>query len=295
MLKNYGIDIQKEKQEQDGTEYKFGAFSTPCLAQIPRKERVKYNPLGELQNIGEEKSGCVTRGYLNNLARKFTYLLRTGKLLPINEQFFRKNGYVVIYPDGQEGIDFSDAFIEIKSGTTRQGNSMKAPAQAIHEWGLIPKKMLPQLESFDEHYDPKRITKEMENLGKSFITRFPIGYDQVRRVHLDTSLEEESVGCAGYAWPNPINGVYPRVDLPYTHFFDVFDLKYQAFDNYLDEGRENDFIKTLAPDYDLYEYGYRIYIVKQNDINDIKTIGEAYSWLKWLFSILGINYGKKTV
>ena len=48
-----GFNLKKEQEAQDGTEWKFGALSPVCIAQIPELEREKYLPVGERQNIGE--------------------------------------------------------------------------------------------------------------------------------------------------------------------------------------------------------------------------------------------------
>lgn len=287
-VRNFGVNIELEKAQQDGTEFKFGALSTPCLASFPAHLRAQYLPKGELQNIGEEKMGCVSRGYINILETKFNWLLKNKKLKPVNEKWLRENGYI---ENGK--VVLSDAYIEILSGTTRQGNSMKAPASAIHAWGLIPKSKLPQLNTFDEHMNPARVTPELKILGKEFIARFPIEYDQVNKVHFSAVLDEDSLNAVGYAWPAPVNGEYPRVELPYTHAFMVFFKPlYYIFDNYIDSV-DGDFIKKLAPDYDLYEYAYRIYIVKENIVStNLETTDQAVSWITWLFSLLKIPYGK---
>jgi membrane protein len=47
--KNLGLDLEKEIQQQDGTEWVFSAASQPCVALVPRTLRKQYLPDGELQ------------------------------------------------------------------------------------------------------------------------------------------------------------------------------------------------------------------------------------------------------
>lgn len=258
--RNYGIDLSKESVDQQGDEWKFGALSPKCLFAVPEEKRTEYLPDGEFQNIGEEKFGCVSRGYLNILETKFNYAYKSGLLLPDNKRWLEDTGYI---ENGK--VTFSDAFIEILSGTTRLGNSMKAPAQTIHERGLIPKKLLVQLNSFESHYNPERITDELKRIGNEFLSRFEINYEQVLMQDFETLLRVDSVGIAAHAWPLPVGGEYPKTELTINHFImAVHSPLTYIFDNYLDS--DNDFIKKLARDYLFHPYGYRIYISKQNNL-----------------------------
>ena|SRR3990167_10836873 len=278
-MKNYGFNVEKERLSQDGSEWIFGGFSEPCIASIPEEERQAYLPDGELQRGKDDMQDCASRGPINILEAKFTYLLRKKKLLSSNEKWLRDMGYV----EGNRVL-FSDAFIAIKSGTTRSGNSIKAPLQAIENHGLIPKKLLP-LKSYmtwDEYHDPKRITEEMVNIGKQFKDRFQINYEKVLEIHYKELLKDDMLNVAGFAWPTPQNGVYPRIIKEPNHVWVNFMRTYFAFDNYIDT--DGDYIKHLAPDYDFYEYGYRVFINRENNIQEqlsklgqiLKKIGE---WL----------------
>ncbi len=248
-MKNYGLNLELEKQQQSKEDWIFGAVSQPCLASIPIEEREKYLPIGELQNIGEEKMDCASRGPINILETKFTYLLQNKKLK--NEKWLRDNSYVV-----NERVLFSDRFIAIRSGTTVQGNSMKAP---IHQCtkGLIPKCIFPQVALFEDYY--RGITGQMEALAEEFSKRFTINYEIVYEVHYGEELKDDFLNVAGFAWPEPVNGEYPRSELMPNHVFIAFRLpKYYIYDNYIDFDR--DFIKKLSSNYDFLDYGYRIYI-----------------------------------
>ena len=301
-LINYGLDLKREKAEQDGTEWQFGAASASCLALIPVGEREKYLPKGEVQQGQDDTMDCASRAPINELEAKFNFALTNKIFSASGESWLRQNGYVT-----ENGVEFSDAFIAILSETTRQGNSLKAPIQAIHEFGLVPKKLLP-LESsmtWEEYHNPERITPEIKELGKQFKQRFPINYEQVKEKKYKDLLEKDILIVASYAWPSPVNGVYPRtIDAP-NHAYIIFDFpEWRAFDNYIDSA-DGDFIKSLAPDYDFLDYGYRIYIKEEVIINgntmptsvkpklDSQTIR---GWVKLvipitfrLLGVLGIN------
>lgn len=265
-MKNRGIDWGRELQEQSTEDWVFGAASQPCIAEIPEGARELYLPRGERQNIGEDKMDCVTRAFLNTIETKLNWLVRMNRMTPENQKWSRENGYM---DDSMRPVELSDAYIAILSGTTRSGNSLLAPLKAIHEHGVIPKSMLPQLESWDENYDPSRITEEMKKLGKEFLARFPMNFERVYEKDYPALIGSDMFVVGLFAWPFPINGVYPRVDARPNHSVMVYRGRYYAFDNY-EEG-EGDFIKELASDYDFIDYGYRIFIPKENTVENLKT------------------------
>lgn len=254
-MKNYGINWQKELADQKESDEIYGAGSVVGLVQIPLEDREKYLPIGELQNIGSEKMDCASRSPVNDIATQVTFLFENGMSVE-NKKWLLDNGYI-----GENGRpDFSDCYIAILSGTTPEGNSLIAPLQAIHEFGLIPKSMLPQISSFDEYYNPARITDAMKKLGKEFITRFPIRYQRVYEEDFSELSKKFLLGVAGYAWPSPVNGEYPRVDRQPNHAFVIYKPEYYAFDNYI---ANDSFMKKLASNFDFLGYGYRLYIVKE--------------------------------
>lgn len=261
-MRNYGLNLQLEEQHSSPEDWTFGGFSTPCLASIPEGERVKYLPQGEVQRGLEDMMDCATRGPINILETKFNWLYRNNKISPENKEWLEKNGYV-----RNGNIEFSDAYIAILSGTTREGNSLKAPLQAIENNGLIPKSLLPLTSTmtFDEYHNPLRITSVLSFLGQEFKKRFPINYEKVNEVHYNELYEGDMLVEAGYAWPPPVNGEYPKVDYDPNHvWIGVCRPLHTIFDNYVDV--DGDFIKKLAPDYEMLAYGYRVFISSENKV-----------------------------
>ena len=275
-MKNYGLDLDLEKSHQSEEDEVFGAFSSMCLAVIPEVEREHYLPEGEVQKGAEDTMDCASRGPINILETKFNWLWRNNKICPENKEWLKMNGYV-----HNDSVTFSDAFIAIKSGTTRGGNSLKAPLHAIHEYGLIPKHRLP-LEptmTWGDYHNPERITRELEKLGEEFKSRFPIRYAKVFRNHFTELYKEDVLDLAGYAWSEPVLGIYPKSGNQPNHvFMGIKRPTHTIFDNYIDVV-DNDFIKRLSSDYDLLDYGYRVYITG-DIIPTLKLLGYWQKFLK---------------
>lgn len=175
-------------------------------------------------------------------------------------------------------IELSDSYIAILARTTRIGTSLKAPCQAVHEFGVIPKKLMSQLNTWEEHHNPKRITPEIKALGKEFIARFPIFYEKVYEKDFDDLMQKDVLHAAGYAWSRPINGEYPRTEKDPNHAFMIWMRKWFCLDNY--EEDRNDFIKKLAKDYNFMNYAYRIII---NEADKKKLWRD---WIKYYWNII---------
>ena len=247
------FDVERELAIQDGTEWKFGSIETD-LALIPLKDRLKYCSPGEKQfNDVMDTQGCASRAPINTLKAKLNWFYENGMHPALkkwcDEQGYRPNGY----------FDFSEAFIEILSKTTKKGNSLKEPIHAIHEHGLIPAKYLPLEDgmTWEEYMNPARITQEMLNLGNEFKKRISVNYEQVTGTFLQ-ELEEDFISTGVHAWSTPVDGVYPRVAQPFNHAVALVDPTVHALDNY------EPFVKTLAKDYNFFLWGYSLSITNQN-------------------------------
>lgn len=260
---NYlGFNPKLEEAHQSDTDWFKGTDSDVGLVYIPESERGDYLPIGEVQGVAQDTSDCATRSPANGYEIQFTYLYRNDKLKPENKKWLDDNGYVTVRPDLGHFIQFSDAFNAILSGTTRDGNSLKAPLDSMRKDGMIPNSKLP-LEPWmlwEDYHDPRRITQELRDLGLEFARRFTLNYEKVLPPDFEETLKTDIICTAGHAWPVPVNGEYPRTDKPFNHAFLLWLLpKFHAFDSYTDVV-DGDFIKKLAPDFRFYDYGYRIYV-----------------------------------
>lgn len=262
--KHTGFNKAMEAASQDGTEWqkKLGSILPDCIVRWTEEAREEHYPIGELQYGVEDFQDCASRGPINDLESKFTYLLRKKLLKAWTEDFLRKNGYIVVR-NGLEWVEFSDRFVAINSNTTREGNSLKAPIDAIRTYGLIPKSKLPKKEdmTWEQYHNKNDITSEMYALGREFAVIFPIKYYKVKRDEFDDVLEKDGLVAAGYAWPTPQNGEYGYTPADFNHAFYVSRRKYKAYDNYKDV--DGDFIKKLTPDYNFMDYAYRVVITGQ--------------------------------
>lgn len=260
---NKGLNLEREVSEQSEEDYVFGAASSPrCIAIIPEKDRIKFLPAGEVQKGKGDFMDCATRGPINILETKFNFLYKNRLLSKEEMDWLERTGYV---QDGR--ITFSDRYNAMLSDTDKSGNSMKAPLQSIHSDGLIPKAMLPASRemTFEQYHDKTKITPAMHAIGAQFLNRFPINYERVFNRDFGSIIQEDMLTVVGYAWPS-INkdDEYPRSDRTANHLFIYFcSPSYFIFDNYEDKG--NDFIKKLAADYDLYGYGYRL-VISRNEV-----------------------------
>jgi len=267
-MKNYGFNPSKELKDQSKKDFVFGgvADNLKGLAEdiSENQELITYLPTGEVQQGRGDMMDCATRGPTNILETKLNYWLKSKNMSVDNAQWLNDNGFI----DTNGNISISDAFTAILSGTTANGNSLKAPLDALRKYGFIPKKVLPLDPQMTQaqYLAKKRITQPMRDLGLEAIKRFPINYIRYNSEDFPNLLKYDMVDVAGYAWPSPVNGIYPRVNLGYNHCFVCIPKtdQYTIFDNYLDF--DGDFIKRLATNYDLYETGYRM-IINENDFS----------------------------
>ncbi len=284
------FDLARELREQDSRDWKFGALSQPGIVSIPPEERENYLPTGETQfDKFTDFSDCASRSPVNHLEALFTYHYKHG-MKEENKQWMEKNGYVKA-----SQVTFSDRFIAVLSGTTHSGNSLKSPVDTIRTKGLIPKSLLPKTDdlTWEQYYAP--IPQNLLDLGQEFLKRFTINYEQVFQVHFEDVLKDDMIGTAGYAWPVPINGVFPKSAGDFNHAFLLYKLpKYNIYDNYqnynpqdgtLDTGG---FTKVLAPDYTLFDYGYRVYVSAENIPDPLSTLptAQAASLWDWLVKMI---------
>lgn len=269
------FNLAKELAEQSPNDWKFGYRSEPSLVSIPLSERETYLPQGEDQfDQFADFTDCASRSPVNHLEALFTYHYQHA-MLQANKDWLLSKGYVK-----DNRVTFSDRYIAKLSGTTHDGNSLKSPIDTIRTKGLVPKSLLPKTDTmtWDEYYQD--IPQNLLDLGGEFLKRFSINYEQVYPEHFNEVIKDDMLGVAGFAWPQPINGVYPQNDGSFNHAFLYYSSPaYQIFDNY--EESPGDFTKTLAPDYKLLPYGYRVYISAENIPQP--TLLEMF-W-KWFLSL----------
>lgn len=282
---NYGLDIEKELSDRSDADWVFGAAGEQRLcatADMPSGSRSKFMPRGEVQRGAEDTMDCATRAPINIVEAKLNWLFSMGRLPDSHVKWLMDNGFMSA--DGT-GFEVSDAFIAIKSGTTRRGNSLIAPAHALHECGIVPKSAMPLLPdmSFDEYHDKGRITAAIEAIGKQSKEYFKINYERIPRSAFSAALAIDMIDTGGYAWDEPVNGVYGYSAGDPNHAFVVYDKPdFQVFDNYIDPS-DGDFFKNLSTEYAFIDSGYRILITIAEHRPSV--VERLRSILKWLFRL----------
>lgn len=248
------FDELRERSEVNGTEWLYGAVQTD-LALIPVLQRLQYAPKGVLQfNNVMDTNGCASRSVLNIAEAKLDYFydhdMHPGIKKWCDDKGYRANGR----------FELCDAFIEILSGTTPQGNSLKAPLDTFYRFGAIPAALIPLKDNmtWDEYMDKSRVTEAHKDLGKAFLKRIQWNYEQVKATDFPTSLQEDLLHVAAHAWPSAVNGIYPRTDAPFNHAFATATPEIDALDNY------EPFIKRLSKSYKFFDWGYSLSITSQN-------------------------------
>lgn len=263
--KNYGLNLEMEKEAISKKDW---VLLGNTISEIELDDTVikldpnkiyDYLPIGELQKGRNDFMDCATRSPINIAETIFNYALQNNLLHPDNVRWLRQIGYIVKDNNGKEKIEFSDRFIACKSGTTDGGNSLKAPVEAVYKYGLIPKAMFKGNSDMyrSEYLNASFITSSMEDTGKEFKRRFPVQFYKIYKHQFEKCLPTSPVDVAGYAWLNPNNeGIYPNPNMTPNHAFMYFAIpKYKIFDNYIDS-HDGDWIKRLAEDYLLLQYGY---------------------------------------
>ena len=254
MNTNHGFDINKEIKDQSPTDWVLGAGTPQGMADevaglvlalhawgriingvyqrttsafnhcvISFTEKFKeYYPLGERQNLGQDKMDCVTRGFINEGEKQLNYLYKIGKMSMGLINWLERKGFFI---DGK--IVLSNRIPAMGSGTTRNGNSLKAVIQWIENNGIHPRQTEEDKPmTFNEYYNRNDLTKEI----------------------LDIGLDSRDLIKINYA------KVYSRNFLRYFGNF-----KWKIFDNYIDVV-DNDYVKHLAENYSFLGYGYRLII-----------------------------------
>lgn len=284
------FDEKKERAEQRGDEIKFGAIARD-LAQVPVEMRMLYIPQGVLQfNKLMDTNGCASRSPVAITKVKFTYFYHNGMHSKLKEwlrgpHYINGKPYSYVVGEGADAkVVFDETFIEILSGTTPEGNSLKAPVHAIHKYGLIPECLpLEDGMTWKQYMDRDRITEQHLDLGEEFMRRFTIMYEQVMREDFLAALQKDMLDVAGNAWPYPVNGVYKLIRKNFNHAFANITPTIHAFDSY------KPFVKNLDPQSLFFDWGYSLSVTSQNPdpdtvnsvFNQLSALGLISAFIDW--------------
>lgn len=80
------------------------------------------------------------------------------------------------------GVNWSERFTGVNSGTTKNGNTPKNAAETIRKQGMIEEGLLPfddSITTWEEYYSPNPMPAHLKNKGKQWIKRYDFGYEYV--------------------------------------------------------------------------------------------------------------------
>jgi len=191
-----------------------------------------YLPSFERQKKRIDTMACITFSALNVLETKFNYYLREGLFDEDTVKWLRGYGYI-----GNDGlVNFSDRFIAKLSNTTFNGNSYRVVGDTIREYGLVPESLWnydDDIFNWEDYY--KEVPQSVIDIGKEFKKKFKINYEFVNVSRIGEAIKYSPIQCGVWAWPEPINGVYPKVDKLANHGVMLFvynNSEIKVFDTY---------------------------------------------------------------
>jgi len=251
-----GVILEDVKPE-DFLFGKLGDNEVKC----PTGNWTPYLPKNEKQRQGFESMCCTNFSSTTAVEILMTRLIEENLISKDNLDWLKDNGYI----DETGHINFSDRFDAIVSNTNPDyGNTLKAPAEAKHKYGLIPEKLLPWTDNKTDYFNRAKITPEMFALGLEFLKHFQINYEFVYPAQYSEALKVSPLAGACFAWPNPINGIYPRSTNQINHAIAI--IKPPEIWNIMDSYEE--FTKRLSNNYIFSGHSIR-YVITEVKTNDM--------------------------
>lgn len=135
----------------------------------------KYFGQWEGQKHDDLDSNCCW-AYAGNevLEDQLEFLMKEGYFMSEDIKWFKDNGYI----DEDGDFYLSRRFIPILSGVKRNGNDHNEFWRITKIYGAIPSKLLPFTNN-NEYFDKSKITPAMYALGKEFLKRVDITYQEL--------------------------------------------------------------------------------------------------------------------
>jgi hypothetical protein len=160
-------------------------------------------------------------------------------------------------------INISERGTGVMSGTTRQGNSVDAPIDALRKYGFLLENELPfdrDGMSWDDYYAP--LSQEQYALAKTRLNDWDFAHEYVpvNPQAMMQALKTSPLGGTVAAWYKDSNGLYRTMGHTINHWTTVIvGFKYGEYwlcvdsypedYNYADNPQSFEFVKKLAWDY----------------------------------------------
>ena len=209
----------------------------------PSGRYMEYRPKGEQQNVGSDKLHCVSESGCNSIEtiiNFYLHLIDNGKATKEMIEIvgvFRAFGFI----EGNKCL-ISTRYVASGSGTTRRGNSQSKVGQFIHKYGLVPKKMFPYINNWNEYYrtgdtriNGNKLPSELIKRGQQLLEYIEINYEWVSYRHMVETYKYAPLQTSGFAWTNYKNGIFYRTNRRKNHCFQVDGFEnscHEAFDSY---------------------------------------------------------------
>lgn len=178
----------------------FAGGNSPIVRKVLLKDgNWKVNAIpNEIQvvNYGSteqyDTSMCVSYSITDALEYNLMEMLRQGLIPKETAKWLKEKGY---FENGS--INFSERFIAVLGETKSNGAYIHKVANAVKNFGLIPQKMFPMADNFNDNIDPKFITQEMKDLGKEFLTHLAMNYEWINDFDSEEYLKYSALTCIG--------------------------------------------------------------------------------------------------
>lgn len=236
---------------------------------------------------------CVSSALTNKGEAVFTTVIDLAMFPETDVAWLHEKGYF----DETGQINFSEMHLAYSSETTKKGNYYwKVMETARKTHGLVPDSMWPfpdNATTWEELMTPPANLAEIDAVGQEFLKRFKINYESIPSYDHDAmeeALKESPLEVFGYAWPLPVDGIYPKSTEQINHAFcSVFEdknseiKKRRVFDSYNDNYTGQGYYKNLAWDYIFDVYAHNFIVNSLNYKEDVN---------KTLMAKLNANPGK---
>lgn len=139
--------------------------------------------------------------------------------------------------------NYSERYVSVLAGTTKQGNSPRTVAGTVRSDGLIPDNELPfdnSIETFDDFMSPKPMEAKYLIEGAGWLRKYILSYEKVNTdtpADMMQALMYSPLQVAVHAWQQDESGLYTatRADTP-NHATVVYGYEigkyWKVFDSY---------------------------------------------------------------
>lgn len=272
-IKNYGLKFDEYKEG----DYFLGGGFLGTKEILPSGDWTPFCPIAEYQNKGFETNACTRYGTLNALEILFSFVLKEDK-------------------------NFSDRYLSIVAGGSRNGDTPNNIGKAMTTKGLVDEIDLPNdnsIDSNDKFYSPDPMTSDLLVKGREFLENYSIGHEWVFTPGKIQSIEEQNniitealkrspVGLSVSAWSSDGKGGFDQ-KWPENHWCVIVK-------------RENEDYWKIYDSYDKIFKLYstkskitmaKIYTVAKKSQEDKETIFTKF--INWVLSIINKEVTTDTV